>query len=246
MKKIFVVLIAVLLALGLCSCFTTLPAKDDKPVYSAPEESGAENKPSGETDGERKPDLSAVTKEELAPLAEAFAEVGKETMFADFSYEDTKYVRLYTPETDVFAEGGLSNPARLVDRAEMEGYNYGELFDGYTVDPGDADCIEVKNFNSVAEIKENLSKYLDKSLYEEITDEDFFDFDGKVYAIRGGRGYGTIYCGDIIEYEVCGDEISVIAQRISFDEPDGLYHLTVKYIDGTLKIIAAAEEEAAG
>lgn len=246
MKKILAVLIAALLVLGLCSCFTTLPAKDDEPVYSEPEESGAESKPSDEDGEERGPDLASVTKEELTPLAEAFAEVGKETMFADFSYEDAKYVRLYNPETDVFAEGGLSNPEKLVARADMSGYNYGELFDGCTVDPGDADCIEVKNFKSIAEIKENLSKYLDKSLYEEITDEDFFDFDGKVYAIRGGRGYGTVYCGDIIEYEVCGDEISVTAQRISFDEPDGLYHLTVKYIDGVLKITAAAEEEAAG
>ena len=242
MKKGIVPILVLVLLLGLCSCFTTLPAKDDKPVYSTTDESKSAPEKSTEESGV---DLSAVTAEDLEPQLEAFCSVCLESFMAEFSYDDGTYTRLYDPEADAYSAD--TAPAALVTSSELDGHPYSELYEGYTVDPADASCLEVKNFASIADIKENLSKYLDESLYDEKVGEDFFEFDGKVYAIRGGRGYGAVTCGKIIGIiSGEGDSLTVTAERLYFDEPDGAYIFTVRVTDGVLKIISAAEEEAVG
>ena len=148
MKKGIVPILALVLLLGLCSCFTTLPAKDDKPVYSTTDESKSAPEKSTEESGV---DLSAVTAEDLEPQLEAFCSVCLESFMAEFSYDDGTYTRLYDPEADAYSAD--TAPAALVPSSELDGHPYIELYEGYTVDPADASCLEVKNFASIADIK---------------------------------------------------------------------------------------------
>lgn len=245
MKKFLIPVLALVLVLGLCSCFTTLPAKDNRPVYNIPEEIESAPEESESTPEESGVDIAAVTAADLEPQLEAFRSVYLESFMAEFDYDNGVYTRLYNSEEDAYSAEAA--PAALVPSSELEGHTYGEPYNGYVVDPADAACLEVKNFASIADMKENLSKYLDESFYEALVDIDFFEFDGKVYAVRGGRGYGTVTCGEITAIQPAEDgSLEVTAERLYFDEPDGAFILTLREVDGALKIIFADEAEAVG
>ena len=232
MKKLIAPILALVLVLGLCSCFTTLPAKDDTPVYSDPSESESAPEESGI-------DLSAVTEDDLAPLVAAYSSVTAEDFTAEVDYENGKAVV-------ISSEDGSK---KIVTRDEIraaDGSMDASAFPGYELDPADASYYEVTNFKTSAELCDYLNQFMLPEIYEDKLAENFEEIDGVLYLVRGGRGYGAVTCGQV-EYIVPGaDSLEVTAERLYFDEPDGAFVLTVKDVDGALKITSAAEEEAVG
>ncbi|MBQ6876952.1 MAG: hypothetical protein IJO22_00940 [Oscillospiraceae bacterium] len=60
-------------------------------------------------------------------------------------------------------------------------------------------CFEVSNFKTKAEVREYMSRWLDPSLFEKEAsgiDFNFMEFDGKLYLMRGNRGYGVASYGN--------------------------------------------------
>lgn len=119
-------------------------------------------------------------------------------------------------------------------------------FPGYEPDPAEAAYFEVLSYKSLSELCAYLDEYMLPEIYESYVADNFSEVDGVLYLVRGGRGYGAVTCGNITSVTPGSDSLEVIAERQLFEEPDGLYILTLKEIGGRLKIVSALEEEAKG
>ena len=91
-----------------------------------------------------------------------------------------------------------------------------KLPEGYEQDPGFIRYHPVFNFASLEEVKKELSKYVtDEVLAEMDLEEAFLEFEGKLYLVRGARGYGAYLC-DVGTVKYLG-------------EKDGLQQITIGY-----------------
>jgi len=100
-----------------------------------------------------------------------------------------------------------------------------------------ASYYEVKNYSSIKEIKDHISGCIDKSAFsEQQIDNDFLEKDGKLYAIRGGRGYG--YYGILPSEWQRVDQNTVSVPFCLMQEPAENAYVTVKMaeMDGVWKI----------
>ncbi|MBR0398262.1 MAG: hypothetical protein IJI10_08325 [Eubacterium sp.] len=97
---------------------------------------------------------------------------------------------------------------------------------------------EVKNYASIAEIKEYIAQYLEAGVYDEkMIDNDFIEKDGKVYAVRGGRGYGYYgidpsaweKTGDLsaaVQFTILGDPVPDASVNVTFSNESGFWKIT--------------------
>lgn len=71
---------------------------------------------------------------------------------------------------------------------------------GFYGDPAMCDYMEVDNFDSIEDVKTYLNQYItDDALdslfdgyYESVLNNNLQEFNGKLYLVRGGRGYGAV------------------------------------------------------
>ena len=104
-----------------------------------------------------------------------------------------------------------------------------------------ASYYEVKNYASVDEIREYLSVYVDKTLIDASSlNYDFEVKDGKLMAVRGGRGYGY-YGIDPTSWKLVGDHVADVQFTI-LGEPEGdkVMEFTFRE-DGDNWIVATAQ-----
>ncbi len=111
--------------------------------------------------------------------------------------------------------------------------------EGYLSDPADALYMPVYNFNSKAEISEHFSAYFTSRYVDDMQinlDYNFFEFEGALYIVRGGMGYGAYSVDfDSLDYSKMQNNQMVI-NTLFLGEPDGNVHVKFKQEDGSLKI----------
>lgn len=75
----------------------------------------------------------------------------------------------------------------------------GDSAEGYYYDYFERVVMEVTNFKTKAEVREYMGRWLDSSLFEADycgIDFNFMEFGGKLYLLRGNRGYGLVSYGN--------------------------------------------------
>ncbi len=114
--------------------------------------------------------------------------------------------------------------------------------DGYFADPATAAFMPVYNFNSKAEINEHFSNYFTQrylNSIQSIINNNFLDFDGGLYLVRGGMGYGMFSVDfDTIDYTAMQDN-TLLINRFFGGEADGKVKLTFAEESGSLKLDSA-------
>ncbi len=110
---------------------------------------------------------------------------------------------------------------------------------GYYADPADATYMPVYNFNSKAELNEHFGNYFTQRYLHNIQaliSNNFLDFEGALYLVRGGMGYGMLSVNfDTIDYQAMQDN-TLLIDRLLFGEADGKSRLTFAEENGSLKI----------
>lgn len=122
--------------------------------------------------------------EHIAALNEAARE------FFGAEYVQNMYYSFYFKEenTDWNTVPDMVSEEYLGDSTEEYYYDYFER----TV-------MEVTNFKTKSEVREYMSRWLDSSLFEADycgIDFNFMEFEGKLYLLRGNRGYGLVSYGN--------------------------------------------------
>ncbi len=193
---------------------------------------------------------------ELAPWADVIDSCMEETFGADADF--TKgYIRLYA--TQEAADAG-TDCAALVPEDEISGTD--GTYNGQYIDPAYATLYPVSNYATAAETEAYLRQYLSDAAYESLVGEglglDFFEFEGKLYLVRGGRGYGAeAYDWTTVSFFGRQNGLAIVTvEKRMFDElsgtdafffgcdTDGLYKvIKVETVSDTSD---AAEETSAG
>jgi hypothetical protein len=158
---------------------------------------------------------------ELIPWTDVVASCMEETFGADADFTQG-YTRLYATEED--ANAG-TNCAALVPEGEIAGTE--ATYDGQYIDPAYAVLYPVSNYTTAAEVEAHLREYLSDTAYETLVGEylgwDFFEFEGTLYLVRGGRGYGAEYY-DWTTVSFLGEQDGLAAVSVDkrmFDELSG-------------------------
>ncbi len=87
-----------------------------------------------------------------------------------------------------------SNHPSIIPNPDMLILDNEPIPEGYFADPAAVSYIPVTNFASKANIHEHLSHYFTESYLEMLQygiNENFFEYEGELYLVRGGRGYGA-------------------------------------------------------
>ena len=102
---------------------------------------------------------------------------------------DTVYLAAY--ESESAYAGGTGKIALLFKQGEED--KYGD----YYIDPAYTSYYPVTNFKTNAEVADYLKKYLSQSIIDQWFSNDFLEYDGQLYLVRGARGYGAMHrsCG---------------------------------------------------
>ena len=129
-------------------------------------------------------EVSSLTDETIKPYLDAYNQI----ITSDFGAEteSTPYLRLYASEEDA-----MSNDPSKILKLVPDGE---EIQEDYIIDPAYAQCFEVKNFSSKNEIKAHFSQFVDTDaeFFKNEFDSLFMEYDGKLYKVLGGRGYGSL------------------------------------------------------
>lgn len=178
---------------------------------------------------------------ECRALFDAWQSVDNETFGLDVDW-DTRYLRLYA--TEDAANGFVQEPPvklalwsdfSVVSTANMQ------TDEGLWIDGTMSDLYPVRGVSDLSEIYDRLAAMLDESLFSVSLSYDLEQFDGVVYMIRGGRGYG----GGSYDYDtacVVGRsettrEISVVGEE--YGENIAVFLTISRRDDGSLFVSSA-------
>ncbi len=177
---------------------------------------------SGAANGNSGPDFTASgLGEELAPWIAAIDSCVAETFGADADFTQG-YLRLYDTEEAALAG---ENCAALVPEQELSGTD--GTYEGRYVDPGYASLYPISNYTAAADAEAYLKQYLSDAAYETMVGEalgwDLYEFEGKLYLVRGGRGYGAeSYDWSTAAYRGRQNGLAIVTVgKRMFDEPSG-------------------------
>ncbi len=147
----------------------------------------------------------------------------------NFNWDEEKYAVFKTEEE---ANTPYSIPSMLINMGKA-------MPSGYFEDPSFASFYPVSNFSSKEDIYEYLSLYFTKSFISEQMqniEDNFLEFDGGLYLVRGGRGYGYFNIDlDTINYQSIQNDI-LLVDFLAGGEAFGYAYTVFDYEDGVLKI----------
>lgn len=151
--------------------------------------------------------------EEIMPNIMCLDSCIREEFCAEEDSEDF-YFAVYESES-AYAEG-LGEVSLLYKPGE-EG-NYADYF----IDPTDSFYYTVTNFKTNLEVRDYLKDYLFDEVIDKWFSNDFFEYEGDLYLVRGSRGYGAITCDlESVNYiEEKDGKHYVTADFMIFDEFD--------------------------
>ena len=122
-----------------------------------------------------------------------------------------------------------------------------ELPDGAIQDPAAASYYPVQNFDSIEAVRTGLCAHMTEDAVADLAllEDNFLEYDGKLYLCRGGRGYGALLCApDTLCYLREEDGMQVVQIDYTlFDQYDSTRLLRFVNTDSGWKIadIRAAE-----
>ena len=99
---------------------------------------------------------------------------------------DTVYLAAY--ESESAYAGGTGNIALLFQQGEEGKYS------NYYIDPAYTSYYPVTNFKTNADVAEYLKNYLSQDIVDKWFSNDFLEYDGQLYLVRGAKGYGAMTC----------------------------------------------------
>ena len=121
---------------------------------------------------------------EIKPNLECLNSCVQVMFMADVDF-NVEYISAYDNEEAY--DDGLGERAVLFLPEEEEAYA-----ENYYIDPTYASLYTVNNFKTNEEVRENLRKYMTDEIIDKYFDNDFFEYEGNLYLVRGARGYGAV------------------------------------------------------
>ena len=230
-NKIFAALTAAALsALLLAGCGQTPPAPESTassqpassaPAASLPESTPAESSslPMGMPDG--LPAGPSFTSPEqfltdIQPILDCLASCDADLYGADVDWDT------------VLSAGTVSAEDPTIAVLFPEG---DPLPEGFAEDPACAQFYPIRNYTSMADVQAWLEQYMMPAVAQEqllyAPDSELLEFDGALYLVRGGRGYGMVSMDlSTLEYRREEDYQHVVGvQCVAFDEYDSTREL---------------------
>ncbi len=138
------------------------------------------------------PNTSNVEFSEPPVIAEHIAalnEVFQETFFTGFDYSGETYARLFENE-QINGTTADAIPDLMVKYSEKND----KIYEDYYADAGDADCYLIDNYCSKAEIYDVLGEWLAEDIFIQDIEDNMIEYGGRLYMVRGGRGYSVKSC----------------------------------------------------
>lgn len=136
---------------------------------------------------------------------------------ADFSQY---YLRLYETEESPLEEISGMVPSDAVSDITPDEKGI-RKYAGLFIDRSEGMCFAVLNYDSIDNIKNEFGKYMSEEIYLEPIMNNFCEFEGECYLVRGGRGYGNCTIGEISITEQNSDTIKATAPLLMFNEECG-------------------------
>ena len=122
---------------------------------------------------------------EIKPNIECLQSCVQEIFGADISFDKRSYLSAYESE-EAYDDGRGERVVLFLPEVEEK---YAK---DYYIDPTYSDFYVVNNFKTNDEVRENLRKYMSDEIIDNYFRDDFFEYDGMLYLVRGARGYGAI------------------------------------------------------
>lgn len=122
---------------------------------------------------------------EIKPNIECLQSCVQEIFGADISFDKRSYLSAY--ESEEAYDDGRGDRVVLFLPEEEEKYAK-----DYYIDPTYSYFYVVNNFKTNDEVRENLRKYMSDEIINNYFRDDFFEYEGELYLVRGARGYGAI------------------------------------------------------
>ena len=102
-----------------------------------------------------------------------------------------------------------------------------EKYTDYHDDPAFTHFYPVENFKTNTDVREYLEQYLSKELIDCLFHDDFLEYEGTLYMLRGDRGYGgSTYDKESLKY--LGEENGAYLFNINYIEFDEVYNTELK------------------
>ena len=172
-------------------------------------------------DGYFSDDLKVTEPAVISEHIAALNEVLKETFGTDFDWDAETYSRLFKEEqTNGTAAEAI--PDLMMKNSEIRENGIPE---GYFEDAGEADCYLIENYNSKAEIYDALGKFLSEDIFAEEIELNIIEYDGRLYMVRGGRGYGVRSCSCFVITEQTETQIKAAGNYFLHGDPAGKIEL---------------------
>lgn len=162
-----------------------------------------------------------IEQELIAEHVAALNEVFLETFCTGFDWDDETYARLFKTE-QVNGTTAEAIPDLMMKNSEI--YENG-IPEGYYEDAGDADCYLIEDYYNKAEISAILGKWLSENVFTEEIEQNIIEYDGRLYMVRGGRGYGVQSCAGFVITGQTETEITATGKYFLQGEPHGTIDL---------------------
>ena len=102
-----------------------------------------------------------------------------------------------------------------------------EKYTDYHDDPAFTHFYPVENFKTNADVREYLAQYLSDELISSLFHDDFLEYEGVLYIVRGDRGYGgSAYDKESLKY--LGEENGAYLFSINYIVFDEVYSTELK------------------
>ncbi len=164
--------------------------------------------------------------EHIAALNEIF----KETFYTGFDWNGETYARLFKTE-QVNGTTAEAIPNLMMKNSEIDEKGIPE---GYFEDAGDADCYLVEDYYSKAGIYGVFGQWLSEEIYGEAVERNMIEYDGRLYMVRGGRGYGVESCSGFVITGQTETEITATGNYFTHGDPNGTIDLVFSVSDGKI------------
>lgn len=175
-------------------------------------------------------DLKVVEPKVISEHVAALNEVFGETFYTGFDWNDETYARLFKDE-QINGTTAEAVPDLMMKNAEISENGIPE---GYFMDAGDADCYLIKGYCSKAEIYEVLGEWLSEDIFAEEIDRNMIEYGGKLYMVRGGRGYSVKSCACFVITEQTETEIKALGNFFLHGDPAGKIELIFSVNEGEI------------
>ncbi|WP_206459226.1 hypothetical protein [Anaerovorax sp. IOR16] len=123
--------------------------------------------------------------EDIAPNVLYLDSCVQEMFCAEVDFDDS-YLAAYESKS-AYADG-MGEIALLFKPGEESKY------DDFFIDPTYSSYDTVTNFKTNSEVRDYLKKYLSDDVIDKWFLNDFLEYEGQLYLVRGSRGYGAVTC----------------------------------------------------